>query len=175
MNWSFGVILNSILNFAQPWLTPLPRPQYWFQKHLSWEWLPNPGSSPTDSVTINDQDSRWVGAWWLGFLVTGVVILMSSVPFFFLPKSMTKQGEEEEEEDEEVQHRGRGGPGHQESNMEHENFLPGEKAKGAEKEEEKEVNFSELAKGTLSVFSEERSPGRQGGGNQREQNRTHVV
>ena len=39
--------------------------------------------------------------------------------------------------------------------MEHDNFLPGEKAR-AEKEEEKEVNFSELAKGMLlSVPSDE--------------------
>ena len=91
-----------------------------------------------------------MGAWWLGFLVTGVVILMSAVPFFFLPKSMAKQGEEEEEEEEEE--RGRTGKG---SNMEHDNFLPGEKAR-AEKEEEKEVNFSELAKGMLlSVPSDE--------------------
>ena len=91
-----------------------------------------------------------MGAWWLGFLVTGVVILMSAIPFFFLPKSMAKQGEEEEEEEEEE--RGRTGKG---SNMEHDNFLPGEKAR-AEKEEEKEVNFSELAKGMLlSVPSDE--------------------
>ncbi|CAL8328843.1 unnamed protein product [Boreogadus saida] len=102
------------------------------------------GSVDLDALTINDQDSRWVGAWWLGFLVTGVVILMSAIPFFFLPKSMAKQGEEEEEEREEEE-RGRTGKG---SNMEHENFLPGEKA-GAEKEEEKEVNFSELAKDFL--------------------------
>uniref|UniRef100_A0A8C5B669 Solute carrier organic anion transporter family member n=1 Tax=Gadus morhua TaxID=8049 RepID=A0A8C5B669_GADMO len=46
------------------------------------------GSVDLDALTINDQDSRWVGAWWLGFLVTGVVILMSAIPFFFLPKSM---------------------------------------------------------------------------------------
>uniref|UniRef100_A0A8C5CHE2 Solute carrier organic anion transporter family member n=1 Tax=Gadus morhua TaxID=8049 RepID=A0A8C5CHE2_GADMO len=101
------------------------------------------GSVDLDALTINDQDSRWVGAWWLGFLVTGVVILMSAIPFFFLPKSMAKQGEEEEEEEEEE--RGRTGKG---SNMEHDNFLPGEKAR-AEKEEEKEVNFSELAKDFL--------------------------
>uniref|UniRef100_A0A8C4ZPT7 Solute carrier organic anion transporter family member n=1 Tax=Gadus morhua TaxID=8049 RepID=A0A8C4ZPT7_GADMO len=54
------------------------------------------GSVDLDALTINDQDSRWVGAWWLGFLVTGVVILMSAIPFFFLPKSMAKQEEEKE-------------------------------------------------------------------------------
>ena len=96
-----------------------------------------------------------MGAWWLGFLVTGVVILMSAIPFFFLPKSMAKQGEEEEEEEKAKERGRRTGPGPHGSNMEHESFLPGEKA-GAEKEEEKEVDFSELAKGRpLSVHSDE--------------------
>uniref|UniRef100_A0A8C3AWG3 Solute carrier organic anion transporter family member n=1 Tax=Cyclopterus lumpus TaxID=8103 RepID=A0A8C3AWG3_CYCLU len=53
------------------------------------------GSVDLDSVTINYKDSRWVGAWWLGFIVTGTVILLSSIPFWFLPKSLPKQGQEE--------------------------------------------------------------------------------
>uniref|UniRef100_A0A7N8Y7Q5 Solute carrier organic anion transporter family member n=1 Tax=Mastacembelus armatus TaxID=205130 RepID=A0A7N8Y7Q5_9TELE len=43
-----------------------------------------------DSITINYKDSRWVGAWWLGFIVTGTVTLLSSIPFWFLPKSLPK-------------------------------------------------------------------------------------
>ncbi|XP_075705002.1 solute carrier organic anion transporter family member 1C1-like [Rhinoderma darwinii] len=41
-----------------------------------------------DTVTITPQDSRWVGAWWLGFLVAGAVTLISGIPFCFLPKSL---------------------------------------------------------------------------------------
>ncbi|XP_061570197.1 solute carrier organic anion transporter family member 1C1-like [Cololabis saira] len=48
-----------------------------------------------ETITITHKDSRWVGAWWLGFIATGTVILLSSIPFFFLPKSLPKQGEEE--------------------------------------------------------------------------------
>lgn len=48
-----------------------------------------------DTVTINYKDSRWVGAWWLGFIVTGTVILLSSIPFWFLPKSLPKQGQKQ--------------------------------------------------------------------------------
>uniref|UniRef100_A0A3Q2ZZ37 Solute carrier organic anion transporter family member n=1 Tax=Kryptolebias marmoratus TaxID=37003 RepID=A0A3Q2ZZ37_KRYMA len=48
-----------------------------------------------DSISITYKDSRWVGAWWLGFIVTGAVILLSSIPFFFLPKSLPKQGQKE--------------------------------------------------------------------------------
>uniref|UniRef100_A0AAQ6AHD7 Solute carrier organic anion transporter family member n=1 Tax=Amphiprion ocellaris TaxID=80972 RepID=A0AAQ6AHD7_AMPOC len=52
------------------------------------------GSVDLDTITITHKDSRWVGAWWLGFIVTGTVILMSSIPFWFLPKSLPKQGKQ---------------------------------------------------------------------------------
>ncbi|NP_001335015.1 solute carrier organic anion transporter family, member 1D1 isoform X1 [Danio rerio] len=55
------------------------------------------GTVDLDSITINYKDSRWVGAWWLGFLVTGGVMLLAGIPFWFLPKSLTRQGEPESE------------------------------------------------------------------------------
>lgn len=42
----------------------------------------------TETVTIAPDDSRWVGAWWLGYLIAGTITLMSAVPFWFLPKSL---------------------------------------------------------------------------------------
>lgn len=50
-----------------------------------------------DIITINHKDSRWVGAWWLGFLITGGVMLLAGIPFWFLPRSLLKQGETETE------------------------------------------------------------------------------
>ncbi|KAK7896330.1 hypothetical protein WMY93_021655 [Mugilogobius chulae] len=44
-----------------------------------------------DSVSITPKDSRWVGAWWLGFLVSSGLLLTSSIPFWFLPRSLVKQ------------------------------------------------------------------------------------
>ncbi|NWW52849.1 SO1C1 protein, partial [Pedionomus torquatus] len=41
-------------------------------------------------ITITPQDSRWVGAWWLGFLIAGVTSLLAAIPFCFLPKSLKK-------------------------------------------------------------------------------------
>uniref|UniRef100_A0AAQ6IF13 Solute carrier organic anion transporter family member n=1 Tax=Anabas testudineus TaxID=64144 RepID=A0AAQ6IF13_ANATE len=41
-----------------------------------------------ETVTITPSDARWVGAWWLGYLITGTITLMSAVPFWFLPKSL---------------------------------------------------------------------------------------
>ncbi|XP_006867037.1 PREDICTED: solute carrier organic anion transporter family member 1B3 [Chrysochloris asiatica] len=42
------------------------------------------------SVHITPKDSRWVGAWWLGFLVAGLFAIVSSIPFFFLPKNLNE-------------------------------------------------------------------------------------
>ncbi|NXU31492.1 SO1C1 protein, partial [Thalassarche chlororhynchos] len=45
------------------------------------------------SITITPQDSRWVGAWWLGFLIGGATSFLAAIPFFFLPKSLKKPEE----------------------------------------------------------------------------------
>lgn len=46
--------------------------------------------SPADSVTITPSDTRWVGAWWLGFFISAAIMFMASLPFWFLPKSHPK-------------------------------------------------------------------------------------
>ncbi|XP_028305229.1 solute carrier organic anion transporter family member 1C1 isoform X2 [Gouania willdenowi] len=48
-----------------------------------------------ESVTITPKDARWVGAWWMGFLVSSGLLLISSIPFWFLPRSLPKQEGEE--------------------------------------------------------------------------------
>uniref|UniRef100_A0A672HL09 Solute carrier organic anion transporter family member n=1 Tax=Salarias fasciatus TaxID=181472 RepID=A0A672HL09_SALFA len=53
-----------------------------------------------ESVTITPRDSRWVGAWWMGFFVSSVLLLTSSIPFWFLPRSLPQQEGEEEKPDE---------------------------------------------------------------------------
>ncbi|NWH64812.1 SO1C1 protein, partial [Geococcyx californianus] len=45
------------------------------------------------SITITPQDSRWVGAWWLGFLIGGAASFLSAIPFCFLPKSLKRPEE----------------------------------------------------------------------------------
>uniref|UniRef100_A0A8C5AU78 Solute carrier organic anion transporter family member n=1 Tax=Gadus morhua TaxID=8049 RepID=A0A8C5AU78_GADMO len=41
-----------------------------------------------ETISIGPSDSRWVGAWWLGYLIAGVLTLLSAVPFWFLPRSL---------------------------------------------------------------------------------------
>ncbi|KAM6962382.1 solute carrier organic anion transporter family, member 1D1 isoform 2-T2 [Tautogolabrus adspersus] len=92
------------------------------------------GSVDLDTITITYKDSRWVGAWWLGFIVTGTVILLSSIPFWFLPKSLPKQGQEQSQsKSTEIA-----------TVPEQENFLPEENPDYEEKE--KQPSFQELAK-----------------------------
>uniref|UniRef100_A0A673LE00 Solute carrier organic anion transporter family member n=1 Tax=Sinocyclocheilus rhinocerous TaxID=307959 RepID=A0A673LE00_9TELE len=40
------------------------------------------------SVTITPQDSRWVGAWWLGYVVSGLLTLLAALPLWFLPRAL---------------------------------------------------------------------------------------
>ncbi|KAK3517935.1 hypothetical protein QTP70_027905 [Hemibagrus guttatus] len=41
-----------------------------------------------ESITITPGDARWVGAWWLGYLIAGLITLLSAVPLWFMPKSL---------------------------------------------------------------------------------------
>uniref|UniRef100_F6Z8W3 Solute carrier organic anion transporter family member n=1 Tax=Monodelphis domestica TaxID=13616 RepID=F6Z8W3_MONDO len=43
------------------------------------------------TITIEPTDSRWVGAWWLGFLIAGILSIVSGVPFFFFPKHLKEK------------------------------------------------------------------------------------
>uniref|UniRef100_A0A8C3VD34 Solute carrier organic anion transporter family member n=1 Tax=Catharus ustulatus TaxID=91951 RepID=A0A8C3VD34_CATUS len=53
------------------------------------------GAVDVDAISINPKDSRWVGAWWLGLLICGTVNFIASLPFWFLPYSLPKEGENE--------------------------------------------------------------------------------
>ncbi|XP_009299375.2 solute carrier organic anion transporter family, member 1F2 isoform X1 [Danio rerio] len=46
-----------------------------------------------ESVTITPQDSRWVGAWWLGYVVSGLLTLLAAFPFWFLPKALPENSQ----------------------------------------------------------------------------------
>ncbi|NXL38779.1 SO2B1 protein, partial [Glaucidium brasilianum] len=46
---------------------------------------------PGDEVQLTNKDPRWVGAWWLGFLVAASLVALSAVPYFFFPREMPKE------------------------------------------------------------------------------------
>ncbi|XP_067936676.1 solute carrier organic anion transporter family member 5A1-like [Watersipora subatra] len=39
--------------------------------------------------TLTPSDPQWVGAWWVGFLIFGSLIMLSALPFFTFPKSLS--------------------------------------------------------------------------------------
>ncbi|NXM94992.1 SO2B1 protein, partial [Sylvia borin] len=43
-------------------------------------------------VQLTNKDPRWVGAWWLGFLVAASLVALSALPYFFFPREMPKEG-----------------------------------------------------------------------------------
>ncbi|XP_051547108.1 solute carrier organic anion transporter family member 1C1-like [Myxocyprinus asiaticus] len=95
------------------------------------------GAVDLDTIAINHKDSRWVGAWWLGFLITGVVMLLAGIPFWFLPKSLPKQGETKTETNSKAQE------GEQDS------FIPDGNKNGTPSNKPAPVSMGALAKDFL--------------------------
>ncbi|XP_074836993.1 solute carrier organic anion transporter family member 2B1 isoform X2 [Carettochelys insculpta] len=44
-----------------------------------------------EEIQLTNKDPRWVGAWWLGFLVAATLVAISAIPYFFFPKEMPKE------------------------------------------------------------------------------------
>ncbi|KAA0720299.1 Solute carrier organic anion transporter family member 2B1 [Triplophysa tibetana] len=44
-----------------------------------------------NEIIFYNKDAKWVGAWWLGFLVAGTILFLTSLPYMFFPRKMTKE------------------------------------------------------------------------------------
>ncbi|XP_012869419.1 PREDICTED: solute carrier organic anion transporter family member 2B1 [Dipodomys ordii] len=49
---------------------------------------------PEGGVSLTSKDPRWVGAWWLGFLISASLVALAAIPYFFFPKEMSKEKHE---------------------------------------------------------------------------------
>ncbi|XP_070533204.1 solute carrier organic anion transporter family member 5A1-like isoform X1 [Ptychodera flava] len=47
------------------------------------------------SIDIDQYDTRWVGAWWLGFLVNGALLVIVAIPITLLPKKFRSSREKD--------------------------------------------------------------------------------
>ncbi|XP_058161938.1 solute carrier organic anion transporter family member 2B1 isoform X2 [Dasypus novemcinctus] len=46
---------------------------------------------PEGGISLTSKDPRWVGAWWLGFLISAGTVALAAIPYFFFPREMPKE------------------------------------------------------------------------------------
>lgn len=56
--------------------------------------LTSPWSSLPGGISLTSKDPRWVGAWWLGFLISAGTVALAATPYFFFPREMPKEKHE---------------------------------------------------------------------------------
>lgn len=51
---------------------------------------------PKEEIELDTKDLRWVGAWWLGFLVASCLLFLTALPYLFFPRNMPKEEDPED-------------------------------------------------------------------------------
>jgi len=82
--------------------SPDPGPGHVLLQRLIREWWPRSYIQPIPTLTpslpgginLTSKDPRWVGAWWLGFLISAGAVALAAIPYFFFPKEMPKEKQE---------------------------------------------------------------------------------
>ncbi len=46
--------------------------------------------NPFEPSGLDPSDVRFIGAWWLGYFIAGILVLITSIPLFFFPAELGK-------------------------------------------------------------------------------------
>ncbi|CAN2390470.1 Solute carrier organic anion transporter family, partial [Pristimantis euphronides] len=46
---------------------------------------------PASEIVLTPKDPRWIGAWWLGFIVAASIVALTAIPYFFFPREIPKE------------------------------------------------------------------------------------
>lgn len=104
---------------------------------------------PTESISINHKDSRWVGAWWLGFLVSGFLMLLAGIPFWFLPNTLAKQCKSPSKKKQKEDIQAKNSSDTPEEEQEQGSFLPED---NTEEDAPQPVTMAAMAKGIVGLI-----------------------
>ncbi|XP_028823568.1 solute carrier organic anion transporter family member 2B1 isoform X1 [Denticeps clupeoides] len=53
----------------------------------------------SDAIPMERSDARWVGAWWLGFLLAATFLFLTALPYLFFPRNMPRPESPEDTND----------------------------------------------------------------------------
>eukprot|EP00063_Salmo_salar_P033375 XP_014008210.1 PREDICTED: solute carrier organic anion transporter family member 1C1-like isoform X2 [Salmo salar] len=105
-------------------------------------------ASKAESISINHKDSRWVGAWWLGFLVSGFLMLLAGIPFWFLPNTLAKQCKSPSKKKQKEDIQAKNSSDTPEEEQEQGSFLPED---NTEEDAPQPVTMAAMAKGSMNL------------------------
>ncbi|XP_045555635.1 solute carrier organic anion transporter family member 1C1 isoform X2 [Salmo salar] len=105
-------------------------------------------ASKAESISINHKDSRWVGAWWLGFLVSGFLMLLAGIPFWFLPNTLAKQCKSPSKKKQKEDIQAKNSSDTPEEEQEQGSFLPED---NTEEDAPQPVTMAAMAKGSINL------------------------
>ncbi|KAG9509470.1 Solute carrier organic anion transporter family member 74D [Fragariocoptes setiger] len=66
----------------------LGAPLGYFLSSFSLRYYENPFVTPPN---MDEKDPRWIGAWWIGFLVSGIAMTLLSIPLAMFPREFRKK------------------------------------------------------------------------------------
>ncbi|CAH1258248.1 SLCO1B3 [Branchiostoma lanceolatum] len=89
---------DSSLYLASCWLMLVLAPAVGFLlSAITLTWWVDLDRVDVSTVAISPLDPRWLGAWWLGFLFSGGLLVMMGVPFFCFPRALKKPDDDWED------------------------------------------------------------------------------